>query len=58
MEIEELLAKRAEISAAMDKLTDQYNAQMNFWAGKVSMIEELIALQVKEQKGEEVAPDA
>jgi hypothetical protein len=58
MEQEKLAAMRDEISEAMKKLTDQYNAQMNFWSGKVSMIEELIALQVKEQKGEEVAPDA
>ncbi len=51
MEQEKLAAMRDEISEAMKKLTDQYT-------GKVSMIEELIALQVKEQKGEEVAPDA
>lgn len=42
MDQEQLKARLDEIDAAMKKLTEQYNAQMNFWAGQKALITELL----------------
>lgn len=43
MDQEQLKQRRDEIEANMKKLTEQYNAQMNFWAGQKNLLDELLA---------------